>query len=308
LNLKNILITGGSGMIGDRLTDLLLQRGYHVSHLGRTKREGKVTSFVWDIERQYIDPEALRGVDAIVHLAGANVGDKRWTKKRKDVILRSRIDPTRLLYNELKKQNHSVTTVICAAGSSYYGLDNGGKFAEEDDKPGDDFLAVVSQLWERELDKFGDLGLRVVKLRAAIVLSPKGGALKKMKRPTELYVGAVLASGKQPVTWIHIDDHCGIIIKALEDTSMKGAYNSVAPNPVTNEQFTKEMAAALHRPIILPHAPAFILRIVFGEMADVVLYGIRISSEKIIRAGYTFKFPNLREAFEDLLARRMRND
>ena len=291
-------------MIGERLTDLLLERGYHVSHLGRTKREGKVASYVWDIERKYIEPGALRGVDAIVHLAGANVGEKRWTKKRKDTILRSRIDPTRILYSELQKQDHSVKTVVCAAGSSYYGLDNGGKIAEEDDKPGDDFLALVSQSWERELDKFGDLGLRVVKLRAAIVLSPKGGALKKMKRPTELYVGAVLASGDQPVTWIHIDDHCGIIIKGLEDSSMKGAYNSVAPNPVTNEQFTKEMAAALHRPIILPHAPAFILRIVFGEMADVVLYGIRISSEKIIRAGYTFKFPNLREAFEDLLVKK----
>lgn len=301
--MKNILITGGSGMIGERLTDLLLQRGYHVSHLGRKKHEGKVPTFVWDIERHYIDPKALSEVNAIVHLAGTNIGAKRWTTKRKNEILRSRIDPTALLYNALAHQKHSVTTIICAAGSSYYGLDNGGKFAEEDDKPGDDFLANVCQLWERELDRFGDLGLRVVKLRAAIVLSPKGGALKKMKGPTELYAGAVLASGKQPMTWIHIDDHCGIILKALEDSTMSGAYNSVAPNPVTNEQFTKEMAAALHRPIILPHAPAFILRIVFGEMADLVLFGIRISAKKIIRAGYTFRFPYIKEALKDLLSR-----
>ena len=292
-------------MIGERLTDLLLQRGYNVSHLGRTKHVGKVSAFVWDPERQFIDPEALRDVDAIVHLAGANIGEKRWTKKRKKEIIQSRIDSTKLLYDELKKRNHSVRAIICAAGSSYYGLDNGGKFAVEDDEPGKDFLAVFCQLWEREVDRFQELGLRVVKLRAAIVLSSKGGALKKMKRPTELYVGAVLASGKQPMTWIHIDDHCGIIIKALEDGTMSGVYNSVAPNPVTNEQFTKELAAALHRPIILPHAPAFILRLIFGEMAIVVLKGIRISSAKIERAGYTFKFPHINEAFKDLLSRQV---
>jgi uncharacterized protein (TIGR01777 family) len=302
--LKNILITGGSGMIGERLTDLLLQRGYHVSHLGRKKSDGKVTTYLWDIDRNYIDPEALRGADAIVHLAGANIGEKRWTKKRKKEILDSRIDSARLLYNELKNQTHSVKSVICAAGSSYYGLDNGGKVAVEDDKPGDDFLAVVCQLWERELDKFQELGIRLVKLRAAIVLSPKGGALKKMRRPTELYAGAVLASGTQIMTWIHIDDHCGIIIKCLEDSSMEGAYNSVGPNPVTNEQFTKEMASVLRRPIILPHAPAFILRIVFGEMAGLVLNGIRLSPEKILRAGYTFAFTNIRQALEDLLAKK----
>jgi uncharacterized protein (TIGR01777 family) len=301
--LKNILITGGSGMIGERLTDQLLQRGYHVSHLGRTKRDGKVTTYIWDIERKYVDPEAFRNVDAIIHLAGANIGEKRWTKKRKKKILDSRIETTRLLYNELKKQPHSVKSVVCAAGSSYYGLDNGGKLAEEDDKPGNDFLAIVCQLWEKELDKFQELGLRVVKLRAAIVLSSKGGALKKMKTPTELCVGAVLASGLQPMTWIHIDDHCGIIIKALEDDSMEGAYNSVAPNPVTNEQFTKELASVLHRPIILPHAPAFILRIVFGEMASLVLNGIRLSSDKISRAGYAFRFTHLRDALEHLLAK-----
>jgi len=291
-------------MIGDRLTDLLLQRGYHVSHLGRKKRDGKVTTYLWDIERNYIDPEALRDVDAIVHLAGVNIGEKRWTRKRKKEILDSRIDTARLLYNELKNRTHSVKSIICAAGSSYYGLDNDGKVAEEDDKPGDDFLAIVCQLWERELDKFGELGIRVVKVRAAIVLSSRGGALKKLKRPIELYAGAVLASGSQLMTWIHIDDHCGIIIKSLEDGSIEGAYNSVAPNPVTNEQFTKEMASVLHRPIILPHAPAFILRMVFGEMAVLVLYGIRLSPEKIIRAGYTFRFTKIREALEDLLAKR----
>lgn len=292
-------------MIGKRLTDLLLQRGYHVSHLGRGEHKSKVPSFIWDIERHYIDPQAIKDVDAIVHLAGANIGEKRWTKKRKKEILESRIGPTRLLYDVLKKQTHAVKAIICAAGSSYYGLDNGGKLAKEDDKPGDDFLALVCQRWERELDKFMELGLRVVKLRAAIVLSTRGGALKKMKKPTELYAGAVLASGKQPMTWIHIDDHCGIIIKSIEDDSMEGAYNSVAPNPVTNEQFTKEMALALHRPIIFPHAPAFVLKLIFGEMADLVLNGIRISSEKIIRAGYTFKFPNIKEALADLLEKKI---
>jgi uncharacterized protein (TIGR01777 family) len=218
-------------MIGERLTDLLLQRGYQVSHLGRKKRDGKVTTYLWDIERNYIDPEALRDVDAIVHLAGVNIGEKRWTRKRKKEILDSRIDTTRLLYNELKNRTHSVKSIICAAGSSYYGLDNDGKVAEEDDKPGDDFLAIVCQLWERELDKFGELGIRVVKVRAAIVLSPRGGALKKLKRPIELYAGAVLASGSQLMTWIHIDDHCGIIIKSLEARFNRGGIQQCSPKP-----------------------------------------------------------------------------
>ena len=299
--MANILITGGTGLIGTRLTELLLQRGHKVSHLGRSKENGTVESFVWDVHKRWIDPSAFEGIDAIVHLAGAGIGDKRWTAKRKDEILNSRVDSTRLLYDELNKRRHTVKTVVSAAGVAYYGLDNGGKFALEEDSPGTDYLANVAQRWEAEVDKLNALGLRIVKLRTSLVLSDKGGALKELERPIKLFVGAPLGTGRQYMSWIHIDDHCGIIIKSLEDVTIQGVYNSVAPNPVTNKQFTKEVASVLSRPILLPPIPGFVLKTILGEMADLVLFGNKISGEKIQRAGYTFKFTNLQNALRDLL-------
>ena len=290
-------------MIGTRLTELLLERGHNVSHLGRSKEESKVRSFVWDVRKRWMDPSAVDGVDAIVHLAGAGIGDKRWTQKRKDEILNSRVDSARLLYDELSSRSHTVKTIVSAAGVAYYGLDNGGKIAVEEDSPGNDYLAIVSQRWEAEVDKLGTLGLRVVKLRTALVLSDEGGALKELKRPIKLFVGAPLGTGKQYMSWIHIDDHCGIIIKSLEDSTIQGVYNSVAPNPVTNAQFTKQVASILGRPILLPPIPGFVLKLILGEMANLIIFGNKISHEKISRAGYAFKFTFLEDALRDLLGR-----
>jgi uncharacterized protein len=299
--MKNVLITGGSGMIGKRLTELLLQRGYTVSHLGRANHNGAVKNFLWDIERRHIDPETFEGVDVIVHLAGAGIADKRWTEKRKKQILNSRVDSTRLLHDELKKRKHRVKTFIAASAVGYYGFENDEKYYTEDDEPGDDFLARVTKRWEDEVDALTELGLRVVKLRTGIVLTRSGGVLKEFIRPIKLYVGAPLGSGGQYLSWVHIDDHCGILIKALEENIMTGAYNSVAPTPVTNAALNKAIATIIGKPILLPPIPGFLLKLVLGEMANLVIYGSRVSADKVIRAGYTFKFADLGNALRDLL-------
>jgi len=297
----NVLITGGSGMIGKRLTELLIQRGHQVSHLGRTKRSGAVNSFVWNVDRHEIDPRAFDNIDAIVHLAGAGIGDKRWTKKRKNEILDSRVNSTRLLHDELKTRNHAVRTFVAASAMGYYGFENAQEVFTEDSAPGKDFLARVTDQWEREADTLNDLGLRLVKVRTGIVLSNDGGVLKELLRPIMLYAGAPLGSGNQFLSWIHIDDHCGIIIKALEDQTMKGPYNSVAPNPVTNRELIKAIAKVVQRPMFLPPVPAVLLKLLLGEMADLVLYGNKISGQKIMDSGYRFRFVHVTDALNDLL-------
>ncbi len=298
---KKILITGASGLVGKRLTELLLQKGYQVSHLGRRKRDGNVPSFVWDVEKDFIDSKALDDVDTIIHLAGAGVADKRWTASRKKEILESRTKSTALLLETLRKEKHSVSTVISASAIGYYGFGlSDGVFTEES-KPGLDFLAQVTKQWEEEVDQIGSIGIRVVKLRIGIVLSEKGGALTEMAKPIRLGVGSALGTGKQYLTWIHLDDLCEMFIKAAEDQLIRGSYNAVGSEWVTNEEMTKAIAKVLKKPLWLPPVPGFVLKIVLGEMADMVLNGSKISSTRIQTTGFKFKFTKLEEALRDLL-------
>jgi uncharacterized protein len=301
--MSNILITGASGLIGTRLTEMLLQRGHQVSHLGRGKKTGKVKSFVWNIDQRYIDEEALRGVDVIVHLAGAGVADKRWTTKRKREILESRTRSTQLLFDVLKQTNHQVTTVISASAIGYYGFVSNDEFTETS-AAGTDYLANVTRQWEEEVNKMESLGIRVVKIRIGIVLSEKGGALKQMMLPIKLFVGSPLGSGNQYLSWIHIDDLCAMFCKAVEDKDMRGTYNGVGPHPVTNRALTRAIAKVLRRPMLFPPIPGFILRIVIGDMAEIVLNGSKVSSSKIQQAGFSFQFENLDRALRDLIAKR----
>ncbi len=297
---KNILITGASGLIGTQLTSLLNARNANVFHLGRSAKSGN--SYQWNVNKGIIDPEALKGKDAIVHLAGANVGDKRWTTARKQEILKSRTESTRLLYDKLKNSTHTVKHFISASAIGYYGFENEEKWYSEDSAPGNDFMASVTRAWEEEVDKIESLGIRVVKLRIGIVLSAEGGALKEIARPVKLFVGAPLGSGRQPVSWIHIDDVCGIFLKALEDPAMRGPYNAVAPDPVDNKTLTRAIGRALHRPVVLPPVPAIVLKAMIGEMATVVVTGTRISAKKITDAGYQFKFTRIDDAVTNLLS------
>lgn len=297
---KLILITGASGLIGTRLTSLLREKGYRVAHLGRTPRSGSVETFLWDIDKGQIDPAAVQQADAIIHLAGTGVAEKRWTKKHKDDIVRSRTISTQLLYDQLKRGNHNVKTFISASGIDVYEKDR-AQFLTETDKQGSHFLADVVRRWEQGVDQIAELGIRVVKLRIGMVLSNRGGALQEIVRPIKYYVGAPLGTGMQYISWIHVDDVCNIFIKALEDESMKGTYNAVAPEPVTNKQLTYGIAKVLGKPIILPGVPSFVLKLLLGELADVVLTGAKVSPQKIQLTGFKFKFEKLDNALKDLL-------
>lgn len=297
---KNILITGGSGMIGTRLTTFLLGKGHNISHLSRSPGRAAVRTFKWDPERSYMDDQALQDADTIIHLAGAGIADKRWSAQRKQEILLSRTESSRLIAEALVRIPNRVKTLISASGISYYGLAENTRSFIESDPPGDDFMAKVSDAWEKEVDAARDR-VRVVKIRTGVVLNKDGIAMKKLTMPIKFFVGAPLGSGKQCVNWIHIDDVCRIYVKAVEDATMQGAYNAVAPNPVTNAELTRELARALKRPLFLPPIPGFMVRLIAGEVADVVLKGGSISSLKVEQAGFEFRFKTVRSALEDLL-------
>ncbi|SKC74309.1 TIGR01777 family oxidoreductase [Ohtaekwangia koreensis] len=298
---KNILITGASGLIGTRLTELLYQQGNHVAHLSRNHRQGKAKTFLWDINKKQIDPHAFEGTNTIVHLAGAGIADKPWTEERKWEILKSRTQSTQLLYEELRKRKHTVTSFISASAIGYYGFDDNEKKFKENDEPGTDFLANVVRQWEAEVDRISELGIRVVKIRIGIVLSEKGGALKEMVKPIKFWVGAPLGTGDQYISWIHLDDLAAMFLKAVEDEKMQGAYNGTGPYAVTNRDLTKAIAKQINRPVVLPAVPSFVLKTLLGEMADLVLKGSNVSSQKIEDAGFKFQYEKLESALADLL-------
>lgn len=293
------MITGASGLIGSRLTTLLLQRGYAVSHLSRTAGDTGIRTFLWNIESDWIEPGALTGIDVIIHLAGAGLAEEPWTEKRKEEIINSRVKSSALLKQGLSDSQHTVSCFISASGSSFYGTSEEKIFAETD-KPGDDFLANVTRLWEQEVEKINALGIRVVRMRTGIVLSEKGGALEEFVKPIRWYVGAPLGSGNQWMSWIHIDDLCRMYIHAVENDALHGSYNAVAPNAVTNRVFTKTLAKVLHKPLILPPIPIFVLRFLLGEMVTMAVEGNRISPAKIQQTGFKFFFENLEDALRDL--------
>ncbi|HEY5823149.1 MAG TPA: TIGR01777 family oxidoreductase [Cyclobacteriaceae bacterium] len=298
---KQILITGASGLVGSRLTQLLIEQGHHVSHLSRSEKKGLIPTFIWDVEKKYIDSNAFNNIDTIIHLAGSGVADKRWNEKNKKEIEESRTRSTKLLCDKLKEHQHQVKTFICASAIGYYGFTLSSEPFTEESKPGNDFLAEVVKAWEAEADQISLLGTRVAKIRIGIVLSKNDGALKQMALPIKLLVGSPLASGMQYMSWVHIDDLCGIFIKSVNDTRIIGAYNGVAPHPVTNKEMTTNIARILKRPLWAPNVPAFVLKLVVGEMADIVINGSNVSSSKIESAEYQFRFPNLNEALNDVL-------
>ena len=299
--MNKVLITGASGLVGSRLTELLLSKKMEVVHVGRTKRNGSVPSFAWDVDKQQMDAKALAGVDAIVHLAGAGVADKRWTPTRKKEILDSRVQSTRLLFQTLKEEKHSVKNIVSASAIGYYGFGLSDQLFTEECPPATDFLASVTTEWEKEVDAIRELEIRVVKIRIGIVLSNKGGALKEMARPIQFGVGAPLGTGQQVMSWIHIDDLCEMFCKAIQDRSLAGAYNGVAPNPVTNAELTKAIASILKKPLWLPNVPPFVLRLLVGEMADIVVNGSKVSAEKILATRFKFQYSQIDDALRNLL-------
>ncbi len=299
---QKVLITGASGLIGTRLTEMLLQKGYQVVHLGRAPRQKPVPCFAWDIDAGTLDMRAFEGVQSIIHLAGAGIADARWTPARKKEILTSRTQSTKLLFNALNTAKHEVKNFISASAIGYYGFSNQAEPLKENSNPGCDFLASVVKAWESEINSIERLAIRVAVIRIGIVLSADGGALKEMAKPIRWGVGAPLGTGNQWMSWIHLEDLCRLFCFALERDSTAGTYNAVAPYPVTNRMLTRAIAHQLKKPLWLPAVPGFVLRIMLGEMADMVLQGSIVSSLKIESEGFEFKFPKLEMALADLLA------
>lgn len=296
-----ILITGGTGLIGTRLTQLLKDMGHEISYLSRRKKESsEVTYYQWNANENYIEEGAIESADYIIHLAGASVAEKRWTKNRKQVILESRTKTTALLAQKLAEADHEVKGFISATAVGLYGY-TGERMAFEDSRVGKDFLAQVCQQWEEEVDRIAASNLRTVKIRVGVVLSNEAGALYEIAKPIRKYAGAPLGSGKQYIPWIHIDDICRIFIHALQDEKLTGAFNGVAPNPVTNAELTRIAARVLDKPLFLPNVPKMAMEIMLGEMAEIVLNGSKVSCQKIQNTGFKFRFSSAEEAVEDLL-------
>jgi uncharacterized protein (TIGR01777 family) len=303
--MENVIITGGTGLIGRHLCKKLKEKGYNVALLSRKSiPESDIPVYYWNPQKNEIDQEAIKSADYIIHLAGAGIGDKRWTKKRRQLITDSRIKTGELLYNKVHETGIKLKAYISASGIGYYGAITSDKIFTETDQPSKDFLGEICRQWEQGADRFEESGIRTVKIRTGIVLTKKGGALARMITPVRMGIGSALGKGKQYQPWIHIDDICNIYIKAIEDKSLKGAYNAVAPEYVTNREFMRTLAKVLEKPFFFPAVPSFAMKILFGKMSGILLNGSRVSADKIILAGYNFVFPDLENALKNLFQKR----
>lgn len=298
--MKKLLITGATGMVGNRLIELLREKNYDL-HVLSTRKNAKmegVQFFYWNPNRFEMDESALDGVEGIIHLAGATVS-KRWTTSYKQEIFDSRTRTGETLFKALAKiGNHSVKKLVSASAVGYYSS-HPNKLYSENDEPGSDFLSQVCQHWEAAADKFSQLGIAVAKLRIGIVLGRTGGVLQQLETPTKFGLGAPLGNGRQWMSWIHVDDLCRMFIYAIETENFVGAFNAGAPNAVTNKEFCRTLALVMKKPFFAPPIPAFALKLALGEMATIALMSQKVSAEKALRIGFQFKFNDLREALED---------
>ena len=241
------------------------------------------------------------GVDYLIHLAGANIGEKRWTKKRKEEIVTSRVATASLLHKIISENRIPLKCFITASATGYYGSITSERIFTEQDPPAEDFLGTTCRLWEEGADLFADMGIRTVKIRTAVVLEKSDSALGKLMEPAKFGLVVRLGNGKQYFPWIHINDLCNIYLMALNDQNMRGAYNAVAPEHINHNNFVRTMARVMGKPVFLPPVPAGIVRLMMGEMSDIVCKGSRISGEKIIKAGYSFRFDNLDAALKNII-------
>ncbi len=298
-----VLITGGTGMVGTHLTHLFREKGIEVNYLttsrDKIKRIQGYKGFHWEPEKGEIDVLAFEDVEVVIHLAGANIAN-RWTESYKKEIIDSRVKSAKLIYNTLQDYPHRVSRFISASGIGVYPDSLLKLYSEENEAVDDSFVGEVVERWEASAMEFIDIGVNVSIIRLGMVLAKEGGALPKLKEPTAFNAGAPLGSGKQWQSWIHIEDIAGIFNYVIEN-ELDGIYNAVAPDPVTNKELVECIAKNMGRSVWLPRIPAIALRIALGEMSRVVLSSQLVSSEKIEKAGYNFKYKNLSKALEDLI-------
>jgi uncharacterized protein (TIGR01777 family) len=302
---KNVLITGGSGFVGKHLTRVLIDSGYTVSILSRSKRADTADIFyyTWDIQNQLIEEEAVLKADYVIHLAGANIAEKRWTEKRKEIVINSRKRSTELILSVVKKHNKKLEAFVSASGIGIYGAINGEAICTENSRPANDFLGMVCQMWEAAADQFAQEGIRTVKVRTGLVLGKNDGILNKLTPIFKLRLGSAIGSGKQYMPWIYVEDLCGIYLEALKNPNMNGAFNAAINDNTTNDSFSKTLAKVYGYSIWLPNVPSFLLKLVMGEMSKLVLTGRRVSSEKIQGLGFHFRHTNLEDTLKICLSK-----
>lgn len=300
---KNVLITGGTGFVGRHLTLLLLKNNFSVSIFSRNYKQNTtdISYYKWDVNNHSIDEEAVLKADYIIHLAGEGIADERWTTKRKAAIVQSREQSIRLIFDVLKKNNKKIEAFISASGIGIYGAINGSEICTENTSPENDFLGSTCQKWEAAADTIASLGIRTVKIRTGLVIGKGEGFLNKLAPIFKYRLGSALGSGKQYMPWIHIDDLCTIYLEALNNTNMMGAYNAAVFDNTTNAVFSVKLAKIHGYSIWLPNIPAFLIKIALGEMAQILLTGRRVSSEKLEKIGFKFQFANLEDALRDCL-------
>ncbi len=306
--MANILITGGTGMVGRAMTALLLAKGHHVSILTRnptSSSDPRISFYQWDIPNGTIDPQAIGQADHIIHLAGAGVADKRWNTARKKEILDSRVQSGELLVHALNSIPNKVQSLVSASGIGWYGPDTAKSLDKGfmEDAPADTaFLGETCRLWEKAVAPVAEMGKKLVIFRFGIVLSNDGGAMIEFKKPVKFGIAAILGSGKQVISWIHIKDLCNLLLQSLEDQNFNGIYNAVAPQTVTNKAFILALAKKMKGSFFLPfHVPSFFLKLVLGEMSVEVLKSAKVNSFKIQSAGFKHAYPTLDQALEELV-------
>lgn len=293
-----VLITGGTGLIGSVLKEYLKAANYEVILLSRHHKSED--SYLWAVETNFIDKRAIERCDHLIHLAGAGIAEKPWTPSRKKEILDSRVQSTELLIKALKQQRKELKTVVAASAVGYYGVTTSEQVYVESDQASSGFLAETCEIWEQATKNFEELSERLVQFRIGVVLDKQGGALKKMAQPVNFFAGAALGTGKQYMPWIHVKDLCRMMVFALQHQTVSGVYNAVSSSHITNETFTKALGKVLHRPIVLPPIPGFVIKMLFGEMAEMILEGSRVSNEKIRASGFKFEFDDIDKALQDL--------
>ena len=299
--MANVLISGGSGLIGKALSKLLIKNGHRVVHLGRKENlTSEIKCFRWDLTKNWIDARAFENVDTIVNLAGAGIADKSWTNERKKEILDSRVISSQLLIGEANKRLGQIKTFVGGSAIGFYGAVTTDKIYTENDLPGNDYMANVCVKWENEYHQLNE-NIRKVIIRTGVVLSNEAGALPKLVTPVKFGLGSAIGSGKQLIPWIHINDIVSLFYEAICNASMIGIYNGVSPNTISNNELNKAIAKQLKKPYFMPNVPSIMLKILLGEMAIMVTEGSAISAEKTCSIPYQYQFPKIEDALKDLL-------
>jgi uncharacterized protein (TIGR01777 family) len=293
-----VAITGATGLVGTALAPQLERSGHEVQRVVR--RDAGAGDILWRPDTGEVDTAGLEAVDAVVHLAGENIAKGRWNEAKKARIRASRVEATELLCRSLAGLDSPPKTLIAASAIGFYG-DRGDELLTEASVPGSDFLGNVCVAWEAATEPAVEAGIRVVRLRIGVVLSPRGGALAKMLLPFKLCGGGIVGNGQQYWSWISLDDLIGVVLHCLQDESLSGPVNAVAPQAITNREFTKTLGRVLARPTVIP-LPAFAARIALGEMADALLLSsTRVEPQRLAATGFSFQHPNLESALRHLL-------